>query len=33
MTNITTFSPKNVAKSHYIDNTPPNTDVCVQYDT
>ncbi|MCL6752165.1 DUF3172 domain-containing protein [Nostoc sp. CCCryo 231-06] len=33
MTNITTFSQKNVARSNYIDNTAPNTDVCVQYGT
>ncbi|MBC6433388.1 DUF3172 domain-containing protein [Nostoc sp. HG1] len=33
VTNITTFSQKNVARSNYIDNTAPNTDVCVQYGT
>ncbi|MEH1837399.1 MAG: DUF3172 domain-containing protein [Nostoc sp.] len=33
VTIITTFSQKNVAKSNYIDNTAPNADVCVQYDT
>ncbi|MCC5625358.1 DUF3172 domain-containing protein [Nostoc sp. CHAB 5715] len=32
-TTVTTFSQENVAKSNYIDNTAPNADVCVQYDT
>ncbi|WP_280524457.1 DUF3172 domain-containing protein [Nostoc commune] len=33
VTNITTFSQKYVAKSNYVDNTAPNTDVCVLYPT
>ncbi|WP_442938718.1 DUF3172 domain-containing protein [Nostoc sp.] len=33
VTNITTFSQKNVVKSNCIDSTAPNTDVCVQNDT
>ncbi|WP_190896396.1 DUF3172 domain-containing protein [Nostoc foliaceum] len=30
---VTTFSPKNLSRSNYIDNTAFDTDVCVHYDT
>ncbi|MEH2246175.1 DUF3172 domain-containing protein [Nostoc sp.] len=33
LTTVTTFSPENVSRSNYIDNTALNSDVCVQYDT
>ncbi|MEH2237720.1 DUF3172 domain-containing protein [Nostoc sp.] len=33
LTTVTTFSPENVSKSNFIDNTESNADVCVQYDT
>ncbi|MEH2375256.1 DUF3172 domain-containing protein [Nostoc sp.] len=33
VTTVTTFSPENVFKSNYIDNTASNADICVQDDT
>ncbi|WP_442947808.1 DUF3172 domain-containing protein [Nostoc sp.] len=33
MTTVTTFNPKNVSRSNYIDNTALNADVCVHYHT
>ncbi|MEH2015696.1 DUF3172 domain-containing protein [Nostoc sp.] len=33
VTTVTTFSPENVSRSNYIDNTALDADVCVQYHT
>ena len=33
VTTVTIFSQENVIQSNYADNTLPNADVCVQYDT